>query len=141
MPLLPHLDSENRIVDGSFFHLLPFCKKNCTKDKCQAYYNSLKNANAGSYCCPYGLSSYVYTSPEGRIIFTGLRIKGIYDKKKAKQNKIDNLANITIAEETFSNYSTERVETMEAQFNDPEYIAYLIATRLDSEQDEDTEEV
>jgi len=64
-----------------------------------------------------------------------------HSKKKAKQNKIDNLANITIAEETFSNYSTERVETMEAQFNDPEYIAYLIATRLDSEQDEDTEEV
>lgn len=44
----------------------------------------MKCAEAGSYCCPYGLSSYVYVSPAGKIIFTGLRMKGVYDKKKAK---------------------------------------------------------
>lgn len=44
----------------------------------------MKCAEAGSYCCPYGLSSYVYASPAGKIIFSGLRIKGVYDKKKAK---------------------------------------------------------
>jgi len=113
MPLLPHLDSENRIVDGSFFHLLPFCKKNCTKDKCQAYYNSLKNANAGSYCCPYGLSSYVYTSPEGRIIFTGLRIKGIYDKKKAKVTETqDYVYNPLIEESSCSSIAHEVAVTL-----------------------------
>ncbi len=84
MPLLPYINSENELVDGAYFHLLPFCKRNCSNGKCKMHYDSLKDASAGSYCCPYGLASYVYTSPEGRIIFTGLRIKGVYDKKKAK---------------------------------------------------------
>ena len=84
MALLPYLDASNVVVDGAYFRLLPFCKKNCCREKCSEYYKKLKEAEAGSYCCPYGLSSYVYTSPEGKLIFTGLRIRGTYDKKKAK---------------------------------------------------------
>lgn len=84
MSLLPYMDSSNQLVDGKYVRLLPFCKKNCLGEKCKLYYEKLKNAESGGYCCPYGLSSYVYISSEGKIIFTGLRIKGIYDKKKAK---------------------------------------------------------
>lgn len=84
MSLMPYINTESELVDGTCFHLLPFCKKNCTSKKCQHYYEELKSADAGSYCCPYGLSSYVYGSKEGNAIFTGLRIKGVYDKKKAK---------------------------------------------------------
>ena len=84
MALLPYLDASNTVVDGAYFRLLPFCKKNCCREKCREYYEKLREVDAGSYCCPYGLSSYVYTPPEGKLIFTGLRIRGTYDKKKAK---------------------------------------------------------
>ncbi len=84
MALLPYIDVKTGLLDGSYFHLLPFCKKNCFGEKCRKHYEKIKDADAGSYCCPYGLSSYVYASPAGKIIFTGLRIKGIYDKKKSK---------------------------------------------------------
>ena len=84
MPLLPYVESTYKLVDGDYFHLLPFCKKKCSSQKCKEHYEMLNNVGAGSYRCPYGLSSYVYASPNGKIIFTGLRIKGTYDKKKAK---------------------------------------------------------
>ena len=84
MGLLPYMTPTGEIVDGAYFHLLPFCKKNSCKGKCKEHYERMSSVDAGCYCCPYGLSSYVYTSPEGKIIFTGLRIKGVYDKKKAK---------------------------------------------------------
>ena len=114
MALLPYLDKTNSIVDGAYFHLLPFCKRNCCKEKCSAYYAKLREADAGCYCCPYGLSSYVYASPKGKLIFTGLRIKGVYDKKKAKVAEtqeyiynpvIDEAACASIAQETAASLS------------------------------------
>ena len=69
MALLPYLDKTNTIVDGAYFHLLPFCKKNCCKEKCSAYYEKLRESDAGCYCCPYGLSSYVYASPKEVLRF------------------------------------------------------------------------
>jgi len=84
MALLPYIDATGNLIDGAYFHLLPFCRKNCSNGKCKEYYERIKSADAGSYCCPYGLSSYIYAPPSGRIVFTGLRIKGTYDKKKAK---------------------------------------------------------
>lgn len=84
MSLLPYLDNKSELVDGAYFHILPFCKGHCSKAKCKEHYEKMKCSEAGSYCCPYGLSSFVYASSNGKIIFTGLRIKGVYDKKKAK---------------------------------------------------------
>ncbi len=84
MALIPYLDSDGKLVDGGYFHLLPFCKKKCSSEKCREYYQRLNSAESGAYSCPYGLSSYVYTVGSKNIIFTGLKIKGVYDKKKAK---------------------------------------------------------
>lgn len=84
MSFLPYIDETGNLIDGACFHLIPFCIKNCLRGKCKDYYATLKDAKAGSYRCPYGLSSYVYSSPMGRMIFSGLRIKGKYDKTKAK---------------------------------------------------------
>ena len=84
MAIFPYIDSSNKLVDGSYFHLLPFCKRKCMSEKCNEYYQKLRGEGTGAYCCPHGLSSYIYCYPEGKIIFTGLKIKGIYDKKKAK---------------------------------------------------------
>ena len=84
MPLLPYYGKDDKLVDGTLYKLLPFCKRNCANEKCAAYYQKLRHENSGSYCCPYGLSSFVYSAPDGNIIFTGLRIKGVYNKKLSK---------------------------------------------------------
>lgn len=83
MALLPMLKNDV-LEDGSYIHLLPFCEKHCTREKCTHYYQQLQNSPAGVYCCPFGLSSYVYATQGAKTIFSGLRIKGSYDKKKAK---------------------------------------------------------
>lgn len=82
MPFLPYVNENVELKDGCLFHLLPYCKRNFNKSECQQHYGALSKSNSGCYQCPHGLSSYVFSSPTGRMIFTGLRVKGNYDKKK-----------------------------------------------------------
>lgn len=89
MSLLPYLNNERELADGTLFHLLPFCKANCKRGKCKEFYESLEKSKMGSYCCPYGLSSLIYEAPTGKTIYSGLKIKGVYDKKKAKVTSSD----------------------------------------------------
>ena len=84
MSLLPYFGRNEKLIDGSLYHLLPFCKRHFLSEKCKSHYLKLQNESSGCYRCPYGLSSYVYTTPTGNIIFTGLRINGVYDKKLSK---------------------------------------------------------
>lgn len=84
MSLLPYVSKTGDLIDGEYFHLLPFCKANCHGKKCVDHYKIMACSDTGAYCCPYGLSSYVYSSPDGKRVFTGLRIKGVYNKKRAK---------------------------------------------------------
>ena len=99
MSLLPFINTAGTLEDGTYIHLLPFCKNNCDKEKCQKYYEGLKSCHGGSFRCPYGLSSFIYTTTEGKIIFTGLRIKGTYDKEKSKFMNVDTTFNPVIPEE------------------------------------------
>ena len=84
MTLLPYLNSDGKIEDGALIHALPFCKKHCSRGKCKTYYENMATSASGCYCCPYGLSSYVHITQTSRIIFTGLRIRGYYNKNKAQ---------------------------------------------------------
>lgn len=83
MSLFPYVSPMGLIEDGECFQLLPFCKKKCTSTKCKEYYHNLRSQNIGAYCCPYGLSSYVYCENGKKMIFTGLKIKGVYNKKQS----------------------------------------------------------
>ncbi len=112
MSLLPYWDTSGTIVDGTYFHLLPFCRKNCSSEKCKMYYEELKRVEGGSYCCPYGLSSYIYASPEGRVIFTGLRIKGSYNKKKAKVTETQEYVYNPVIDEVSCNIIAQEVSTL-----------------------------
>lgn len=84
MSLFPYISQAGLIEDGECFQLLPFCKKKCSSIKCKEYYHNLQSQNTGAYCCPYGLSSYVYYENGKKVIFTGLKIKGIYNKKQSR---------------------------------------------------------
>ena len=83
MSLLPQY-KDGFSEDGKYIHALPFCKRNCASEKCSKYYYQLAEIEAGTYCCPYGLSTIVHTAGTSRYYFTGLRIRGVYDKKKSK---------------------------------------------------------
>ena len=60
MSLIPYLDSDINIVDGTYIKALLFCKDNCQKGKCKDFYEDLlTDAENGFYKCPYGLSVYL----------------------------------------------------------------------------------
>ena len=84
MSLLPLYSDDYKIIDGTLFHVLPFCISHCNNKKCKAFYEELKSKPAGFYSCPYGLSTYTYNSSDQKLIFTGLKIRGYYNKDKAK---------------------------------------------------------
>lgn len=77
MNLLP-IYTQNKIQDGSYIHIVPFCEKNCSSEKCREYYAKIKSLD-GFHCCPYGFSSYV--DVKNNCIFTGFREKSSYSKK------------------------------------------------------------
>ncbi len=85
MSVFPLFNYESmQLVDGTCFQLTHICKNKCTSQKCKSYYESLEAKPSGSYCCPHGLASFVYNTQNHRIVFTGIRIKGIYNKQKTK---------------------------------------------------------
>lgn len=107
MALIP-LMHDGKLEDGAYIHLLPFCKNNCSKEICASHYAHLKESEPGVYPCPYGLSSIVYSMPTENLIFTGLRIKGTYNKKRAKVTECDHpIFNPQISEENCMAIATE----------------------------------
>ena len=81
MNLLPILKN-GKIIDGMYIQALPYCHKNCDKDKCKNFYDSLKNKTTGFYLCPKKLYVYLYSSEEKKILFTSIREKKTQKKYK-----------------------------------------------------------
>ena len=85
MSLIPYLDSANNIVDGTYIKALHFCKENCQKEKCKAFYEDLLvNADNGFYKCPYGLSVYSKKINDEKRIFVSFREQNTYVKKNKR---------------------------------------------------------
>lgn len=114
MSLLPCIISSN-IVDGTFIRVLPYCQKNCSSGKCREHYNKLNISMPGFYMCPNGLSSLVCVSNNGnRVVYTGIRAKGFYDKKRAKiVQATENIYNPVLSQEELSSLAGEDVRIRE----------------------------
>ena len=110
MSLVPYLDSAKKIVDGTYILALHFCKENCQKEKCKAFYEDLLvNADNGFYKCPYGLSVYLKTINDEKRIFISLREQNTYTKKNKRflnekvynpvlgKEQLENLINASIS--------------------------------------------
>lgn len=80
MSILPVLNADFSFEDGTFINIIPFCKKRLQSNRCQKFYASLQNVNNGIYCCPYGLSVYIYRDEKLCITYFSLRIKDFYKK-------------------------------------------------------------
>lgn len=112
MSLLPQY-KEGSIEDGKYIHALPFCKRNCASEKCSKFYNELAGRESGSYCCPYGLSAIVHTAGTSKYFFTGLKIRGVYDKKKSKAvNSSECIYNPVISEDACLAIAQDVVSTL-----------------------------
>lgn len=96
MNLLPILEN-GKIIDGQYIQALPYCHKNCDKDKCKDFYKSIENKATGLYLCPNKLSVYLYSSEAKVFVFTSLREKKI--QKKYKRNFEDSGINNPILPE------------------------------------------
>lgn len=48
MALLPMI-KDGTLNDGTYIHLLPFCKSNCSKGKCAKYYERISQEASGVF--------------------------------------------------------------------------------------------
>lgn len=81
MKLVPQLNLNGEIEDGSYIHALDFCQRNCIQGKCKAFYDKIKSEpfSSGFLTCPYGMS--VYVSALNKQIFCSMRERDSYSKK------------------------------------------------------------
>lgn len=88
----------DELVDGTIIKLTEFCKKN-RNEKCENFYKDIFNKE-GIHVCPYGFNSFVCVNEKDIDIFTGLRVKDIFNIKKVnlKLKKTDNNKVITYEE-------------------------------------------
>lgn len=85
MYLLPCLDQDLKLHDGTFIHLFSFCEKNCLRKKCTKHYTDLFFEKKSVFKkCPYGLVSYIHVDGDKKTIFTSLREKALYQKKSKR---------------------------------------------------------
>lgn len=83
--LLPYFNENNStIMTGRLIDACEYCMNNSMKKQCKHHYENLSTAHKGFYMCPKGLTSVVVTQDALRLVFTGFRVKGFYDKEKAK---------------------------------------------------------
>ena len=84
MILLPYLNTENKLCDGSYIKALSFCKKNYHNGRCQLFYKEVVNKKDGFYKCPYGLSACVKCIDSEKFVFTSFRENETYVRKNKK---------------------------------------------------------
>lgn len=118
MSLLPYI-VDSGMVDGNFIRVLPYCQNNCSSGKCKEYYDKLNALSPGFYMCPNGLSSLVCVSNSGnRVIYSGIRAKGFYDKKKAKVAQAkENIYNPVLLPEELLSLANEDIKIQESRIS------------------------
>lgn len=68
--------------DGFTINAMPKCESKYNKDGCKNFYEKLYVKEDGFYQCPSGYSVYKKTLQGEVVFYSGLRIKGYYNRKK-----------------------------------------------------------
>lgn len=82
------LSATGDVVDGVMQRLCVFCRKQCNTKTCQDFYSQFC-VKAGYHRCPYGFAVAVEDISGTKVIFTGLDVVGISDKKQV-QKRVSN---------------------------------------------------
>jgi hypothetical protein len=81
---IPIWDIQNEnLLEGTFFGVPDLCGKQKHK-VCKKHYESILTKK-GFHVCPAGLTSY--SLGDGESVYSGVRVSGYYENKKAKQSK------------------------------------------------------
>ena len=145
MYLIPTLNNNNEIIDGTYIKALGFCKKNCKNGKCLDFYVGLSEKPIDAfYRCPYGLSVYITVFDNQRIIFTSFREINTYkpknhrfDKEKIynpvlSQEQILVLIKNSISEKKFSKELEERDDAFNSMSHEVKKLNAQIKENCDS---------
>lgn len=77
------------LSEGIEIKIPKFCNNNCYKSsKCREYYKQIYELNEGVSTCPYGFNSYIFNNNGEKIIFSCMRIRNYYERKRV-DSKID----------------------------------------------------
>ena len=83
MIVFSHLDKNRNLVKGQVFEPLEFCISNYNSGKCKAFYDDILGKNkTGFFQCPYGLCAYSILYNKKNYIFTSIKEKNTYNKRK-----------------------------------------------------------
>lgn len=82
--ILPIINN-NEFVEGQLVKAIPRCKTKYCKEACEKFYQRIHNLEDGFYQCPTGYTVLKNTYEESVLIYSGLRVKGFYDKKKVEK--------------------------------------------------------
>lgn len=131
MSLIPYLDSNNKIVDGTYIKALSFCKENCQKEKCKDFYKFLYTSmDDGIYKCPYGLSVYLITVNKEKKIFVSFRESNNYTKKNKRflndivynpvltKDQIDSLVNASLNVDISNKRISDTQNSIDSMFHE-----------------------
>src|SRR5262245_55160341 len=83
----PYVEDPVRIPKAGLFLKTPSFCQYANRKKCEKYYVQISNQN-GAHTCPYGFSSFVLEEGNERVIYTGLKLKGSYDKTKLRSRTL-----------------------------------------------------
>lgn len=78
------LSATGDVIDGTMQHLCAYCRKQCNTKRCRDFYMQVYG-KIGYYKCPYGFSVAVEDILGTIVMFTGLDIAGISDKKQVRR--------------------------------------------------------
>jgi K+-sensing histidine kinase KdpD len=82
--LFPYVSLDKYVLkDGEWISAPVFCKKRFS-EKCRNFYESIRHS-IGCQACPCGLSCYVNMHDGNALIYTCVRIRSFFDRKKTKR--------------------------------------------------------
>ena len=92
--MLPRI-KEGNFKDGMVISAMPNCKEKYNKESCKTFYDKLKEREDGYYMCPAGYTVVKRTKNNEVYFYSGLRVKGFYNKKKKLVEGSENCSIIT----------------------------------------------
>lgn len=145
MSLLPYLDSNKTIIDGSYIKALSFCKENCKRDKCKTFYESLIiEKKEGIYKCPYGLSVCLRNFDNDCKLFVSFRESSTYSKKNRRflhetvynpvltKEQIENLINTSLNFDISNRQSKDTLKSVDSMVHELRKLNAQIKEHCDS---------
>ncbi|OWV16838.1 hypothetical protein B7990_11160 [Fibrobacter sp. UWB4] len=86
MILVPMIDENDQLTDGSFVKAHMGCINRFREGKCKSFYDSKRNEGTeGFFKCPCGMTAFLFHQENGSIaFFTCLRNEKYYDKKRER---------------------------------------------------------